>query len=76
MLVLSNISGTQASGSLSDTMKPPKLYAQAIEVLLKQHAFVVKRASGKKKGGQVSWRKQGSVDAAWLIAKAHAGWEL
>ena len=46
-------------------------------MLLKQRAFVVKRSSDKKKkGGQVSWRKNGTVEGAWIVAKAHAGWEL
>ena len=53
--------------------------AQAIEVLLKNRAFVVKRLpadmppSADNRKGQVTWSKYESVLAAWNDAKFRAG---
>ncbi|CAK9041192.1 unnamed protein product, partial [Durusdinium trenchii] len=50
--------------------------AQAIEVLCKTRAFVVKRVGGHVEGqtskGQVSWSKFPTVQAAWEAAKLRA----
>ena len=50
--------------------------AQAVECLLRNHAFVVKRVSeehpsGRK--GQVTWSKYDSVEDAWKEAKIRSG---
>lgn len=50
--------------------------AQAIEVLVKQKAFFVKRANPYHSNtlvGHVSWAKCGGVTQAWDIAKRNAG---
>ena len=50
--------------------------AQAIEVLVKQKAFFVKRPSpcqSDTQVGHVSWAKCGGVAQAWDIAKRNAG---
>lgn len=61
--------------------------AQAIEVLLRAHAFVVKRLDEsilkntegsedldpKLRLGQITWNKHGGVENAWSVAMARAG---
>lgn len=55
--------------------------AEAIEVLCKNCAYVVKRigdpenAHPKVHVGQVSWAKTGGVEHAWKVAKFHANWK-
>lgn len=54
--------------------------AQAVEVLLRQRAYVVKRVGngeGMANGstGQVSWKKHGAT-GGWMIAKVKANWKI
>lgn len=58
---------------------------QAIEVLLKNKAFVVKRIGAPANGeentdseggrtGQITWAKSGGCEASWVKAKTIAKW--
>ena len=50
--------------------------AQAIEVLLKCRAFVVKRsATDQGVKGQITWAKVGGVEKAWAMAVERAGFQ-
>ena len=50
--------------------------AQAIEVLLKNKAFVVKRcASDQGVKGQITWAKVGGIEEAWAMAVERAGFQ-
>jgi hypothetical protein len=50
--------------------------AQAIEVLLKCRAFVVKRsAADQGVKGQITWAKVGGVEKAWAMAVERAGFQ-
>ena len=51
------------------------LSAEAVEVLLRQEAFVVKRGGGGAGSkGQISWKKHPTVAQAWDAAKQKANW--
>ena len=55
--------------------------AQAIEVLLKARAYVVKRSDEAKAAernclGQVTWSKYGGPSDAWVVAATRAGFNV
>lgn len=59
----------------------PHLWAEAIEVLLKSKAFVVKRVGGGSKEedhagvkGQYTWSKHGGVSQCWDVVRKAACW--
>ena len=59
--------------------EPTNPCTEAIECLLKNRAFVVKKTSrlhhapDTLKTGQVTWSKFGGIEAAWQEAKRRAG---
>lgn len=62
---------------LTFTIWPPK----AIEVLLRNKAFVIKKVAPSGEGasvptpkGQLTWSKFGGVAGAWEVAKEKANW--
>lgn len=54
----------------------PAQLAQAVEVVLNKRAFIIKRwftGVAEPKQKQVTWRKHGGVQNAWLEAMQRAG---